>query len=213
MCPDREIISLYLDGELPSPWKEKTEAHLASCPECRAVLARYRNLGSSLGVPSRETIQAAQDRVWKRITVPALVIPGQPTETIPRRTGAVKRAWNRSITLPLPAAAAAAAVIVVVLFLAVTGTRGEIKSMPQNSVASANAGASTAANAVANIGLDDQGIVPAADINGILQYLSSQDNNDIMVIRLPESRNFSRSGEPALINAADYSKARRNLSP
>jgi anti-sigma factor RsiW len=42
MCPDRQILSVYLDEELPSPWKEKMEAHVSSCAECQAVLEKYQ---------------------------------------------------------------------------------------------------------------------------------------------------------------------------
>jgi anti-sigma factor RsiW len=206
MCPDRQIISLYLDGELPSPWKEKMETHLAACQACHAALAGYRNLGESLrdlpGAPqgrdlSRdETVLAAQERVWKKLTAPELVLPAgnegpaiRPF-TSKREGGSVKRLWKTTVTLPLPAAAAAA-VIIIAVFLALTGINGRSQPMYQNTMADI---------------VEDQGIFPMQDMNSVLQYLSSQNEGDFMVIRLPESRKFSRIGEPALINAADYSR-------
>ena len=195
MCPDRQIISLYFDGELPSPWKEKMETHLESCTNCRTSLAGYQNLRLMIRVQPEEIVRTAQDRVWEKLGAGELITSRPPNEkAVSRdfRTG--RRVWNRTISLPLPAAAAAALVIIVVFF-ALMGIRGGgIQSQPQNSMA------------VANIGLDDQDIVPAKDMSGVLKYLSSQENNDVMVIRLPETRNFSRTGEPALINAADYSR-------
>jgi hypothetical protein len=112
----------------------------------------------------------------------------------------VKRVWNRTITLPLPAAAAAA-VFIIVVFFALAGIGRGTSSPPQV--------LSPDTMAAAGIGLDDQGMfpVPVQDMTGVLQYLSSQDGGDFMVIRLPESRKFSRIGEPALINAADYSRS------
>jgi len=194
MCPDRQIISLCLDGELPSPWKEKMEVHLESCPTCQAALAGYRNLGKSLKDLQEAAVEAAQNRVWEKLGAFEL-IPGKSEErTVSGYFMTERRAWNRHITLPLPIAAAAAAVIVII-FVALLGIRGGgIQTVPQDSVAAAS------------IGLDDQGTVPVKDMSGVLQYLSSQDNNDQMVIRLPETRNFSRTGQPALINAADYSR-------
>ncbi|MBO8450711.1 MAG: zf-HC2 domain-containing protein [Spirochaetes bacterium] len=47
-CPDKSLYSAYVDGEVPSPWKEKLEAHLAACETCRAVESRYRNLRSAV---------------------------------------------------------------------------------------------------------------------------------------------------------------------
>ena len=61
----------------------------------------------------------------------------------------------------------------------------------------------------ADINLEDQEFVPVHDlhdITGVIQFLSNQGIGDVMVIRLPESPRFSRSGEPVLINAADYSR-------
>jgi len=191
MCPKRQIISLYHDGELPSPWKEKMEAHLESCPECRAVLAEYDNLGKFLQAAPEQAVNEAQERVWKKLTAPQLVIPG----TERQQTKAKTRAWNWNITLPLPVAAAA--ILVIIASLTLVGISTLTRSPSQNSMA------------VVDIGLDDQGIVPINDISGVIQFLSSQGHGEFMVIRLPESPRFSRAGEPVLINAADYS--RRNV--
>lgn len=192
MCPDRQILSLYHDGELPSPWKEKLEAHLESCSECRNILAGYRNLGENPAEARDENMLAAKERVWKNLTAPELVMPERIAAWRPRKT-----VWNRTVTLPLPAAAAAAVVIIVALFA--------LANLRQNRL--------PAADSMATAGIvDDQGMVPVngKDMSGVLEYLSGQDNGDFMIISLPETRQFSRTGEPALINAADYS--RRNAS-
>ena len=190
MCPDRQMISLYFDGELPSPWKEKMEAHLVSCPECRSVLAGYRNLGQGIGKLPDETILAARERVWNRLGE-----AGPPRRAA--KPAVWKKAWGRTITLPLPAAAAAAVAVIAIMLFTVMGIRGGDSSIPQESIAALD------------FDLDDFGPFPVQDMSGVLQYLSSQDNGDFMVIRLPESKKFSSPGKPAFINAADYS--RRNI--
>jgi hypothetical protein len=43
-------------------------------------------------------------------------------------------------------------------------------------------------------------------MENVLQYLSSRDNGEIIILRLPESRNFVNYGEPAIIKAADYTR-------
>jgi anti-sigma factor RsiW len=180
MCPDRQIISVYLDQELPSPWKEKFEAHLEGCPRCRARLDRYRALSNALtaeGDISR--IVEKRETVWRKIGTAEY--PG------PRRTF-----WFRSVSIPLPVAAAAAAVLVFAFVMLISGRTVPVS---QNTAVAA--------------GLDVQDI-PAADINGVLQYLGNEDMGDIVIIRLPESKSFTSLGEPALIRAADYS--RRNSS-
>jgi hypothetical protein len=53
--------------------------------------------------------------------------------------------------------------------------------------------------------IEMQAIIPASDMNGVLQYLGNTDTADIVIIRLPESKSFMSFGEPAIIRAADYS--------
>jgi len=204
-CPEHEIISLYLDGELPSPWKEKMETHLETCAECRAVLSGYSDLGEYLPDLPAQTIEAAQQRVWEKLNDNLsgnfrVISPQDHNRENAAFRWPQKKVWNRSITLPLPLAAAAALVIIFAFFMAL-GVRGGGQSpAPPNLMA-------------AGTGLSDNGTVPAQNMGELLQYLSSQDNGDVTVVRLPESRKFSRTGEPALINAADYSKTRRALNP
>ena len=209
MCPKRHMISLYQDGELPSPWKEKMETHLGNCPECRDILAGYRSLGESLQELPNETIQAAQDRVWKKLIAPELIIPGKPEGGRPVKTAAEKilrhkagrSIWKRSVNMPLPVAAAAG-LIIVVIFFALIGVRGAGQSSPHDAMAASP-------GQLQMVGYD-HGMFPVQDMNSVLQFISGQGDGDFMVIRLPESRNFVHSGEPALINAADYSRTRRN---
>ena len=206
MCPDRQIISLYFDGELPSPWNEKMTAHLESCPRCRTILSGYRNLGEGFERPSDELITTAQDRIWKKITAPELVVIGGGSKrraegTISRQLKAAKRIWSRRITLPLPAVAAAA-LAVFIGFFALFGARNTSQPLSVEALAASEA---------MNIGIDDYDMIPIHDMSDVIRYLSIQDTADFMIIRLPEHRNFSPVGQPTLINAADYSMARRSF--
>ncbi|MDR2618754.1 MAG: zf-HC2 domain-containing protein [Treponema sp.] len=193
MCPDGQIVSLYIDRELPSPWKEKMEAHLESCGACRLRLEQYRRLRSALTEVPGEDLESAKSRVWSALaagkggTKPA----GITVSPVTKKN--LKSIWTRTVSLPLPAAAAAAAVFVIIAFFAVLGVRPSVPARIQDA-------------AVAGIGTDLQGIAPVSDITGVLQYLSSQDSADYVIIKLPESRNFSSSGEPALLKAADYTR-------
>ena len=47
-CPDKDLYSVYVDGELQSPWKEKIEEHLGSCEKCRSVVDSYRKISLKL---------------------------------------------------------------------------------------------------------------------------------------------------------------------
>ena len=176
MCPDPQMISLYHDGELPSPWKEKLEFHMADCSGCRERLEWLRRLSDVLSEGADCSADSARRRVWQRLRSPAAApawIRSQPI-------------WNRSVRVPLPLLLAAAALI---LALGVFFVRSPRTAPPAHSALSA---------------LDMQTVVPVADLNSIWQYLGNDDSGDIVIIRLPESRSFNSYGEPAIIRAADY---------
>jgi anti-sigma factor RsiW len=184
MCPDRQILSVYLDGELPSPWKEEMEVHLTRCPECRAKLEQYRML-SAFMAGDRRDLSAEQDRVWLKL--------GKAASGVRRGNFAARRFWRRSVAVPLPAAIAAAALFVTAFTLAITSYTIKKTAPAIDTVATAG------------ISLDVQEIVPVtADMNSFLRYLESEDSADFMIIRLPETRSFSNSGQPTIIKASDY---------
>jgi hypothetical protein len=185
MCPDREILSVYLDGELPSPWKKKLESHLEGCVRCRERLEAYRAVQRViLDGPASGVMEAAKERV---------------------RAGLEKRAgpwlryrsagiWRRRVTVPLPAAVAAAAVFVVILALA--WIRRPALRDPETAVAAE---------------IDMRGIIPVSDMSGVLQYLGGDDTGNYVILRLPESRSFTSAGEPLIIKEADYTSSRPGL--
>ena len=43
-CPDSSLISVYLDDELPEPYKARFESHLSSCSICSGKLAKAKKL-------------------------------------------------------------------------------------------------------------------------------------------------------------------------
>ena len=126
-CPDSNLYSALADGEVPSPWREKLEAHVASCPACQKRVARYRTLRSLLrdGAPnlSDDQLDASYLRLMAKRDV---------AREASRSLAAADRAsgedaagtshkllkfpvWARaSISLPLPALAALFAVAVFV---------------------------------------------------------------------------------------------------
>jgi len=48
MCPDKTLLTAYVDDEVPSPWKERIEMHLEQCAQCRERVAQYRALKAAL---------------------------------------------------------------------------------------------------------------------------------------------------------------------
>jgi anti-sigma factor RsiW len=188
MCPDRQILSVYLDGELPSPWKEEMAAHLSKCAECRTKLEQYRKLSAFI-TGDREDLSGARDRVWLELGK-SVSVPGRT------RTGG-RRFWRQSVAVPLPALIASAAVLVLTFTLAVTNFTAKKAAPVDTTIA-------------AGINLDVQEIVPVADMNSFLQYLGDEETPDFLIIRLPETRTFSNPGQPTIIKASDYSRSNQN---
>ena len=40
-CPNKDILSAYIDGEVPVPWKGSIEQHLQQCAVCKGIYDQY----------------------------------------------------------------------------------------------------------------------------------------------------------------------------
>jgi hypothetical protein len=210
MCPDPQLLSIYMDGELPSPWKEKMEAHLAECSVCKGNYDNFKKLQEHFKKDNHQ---------WRTIVELA---ERDPQEPLPTEHELMERAkekvwrnlesrqrfhrfnvWKRRLSIPIPVAAAAG---VIIALLAVVMLRGNpfSGSFNNNNMANQNA---EPVNFFLAAEDDIPDIAPVSDLNGILQYLGAGDSN-VIILQLPESKNFSRTGEPAIIRAADYSGRR-----
>jgi anti-sigma factor RsiW len=195
MCPDPQLLSVYLDGELPSPWKEKMESHLSDCPRCREKLESYKRLFDESVVPSEQSLEEqaamedAKNRVWRKLQP---FIPEEDFRSM-RRFQPRSGIWRKRVSIPLPAAAAAAIILTVLATLVIRGGQVQVPQIAQ----------AADTNMILASEEDMPGIFPA-DMNGVLQYLGS--DGDILILRLPESRHFVSFGEPAIIKAADYTR-------
>ena len=226
MCPEPQILSIYIDGELPSPWDEKLKAHLNECSVCREKLESFKRLQDLLKkdtkirrtivdkrivkLPSAgyepdeqhqefleepELIDAAQKRIWKNLTSR-------------QRYKSNTRIWKRKLTIPVPAAAAAA---IVITLMAGLWVRGE--TILFNNLIKKQNEAAERVNFILAAEEDMSSISTTADIYGVFQYLSSG-STDIIILELPPETSFHRTGEPAIIRAADYQRneVQRNRS-
>ncbi|MBU0934146.1 MAG: zf-HC2 domain-containing protein [Spirochaetes bacterium] len=179
VCPNPELLSAWLDNEVPSPWKDAVQQHVQACPHCAAVVDRFSACHEALALQNCDDtiLQSAADRVYGRLI--ANVKPASSS----------LHAFSRRLLVPLPLAAAAAALIIFLgasLFLA--GRRNDQLMM---AVQEAEQGSQVAAGSA--IGMD-----------AILEYLSSQGNGLNITISLPQSSGFSGSGEPFIVREADF---------
>jgi anti-sigma factor RsiW len=189
MCPERQLLSIYLDGELPSPWKERMEAHLVSCSECAALLGRLRGCMDMFKTPLPDRDVGAKERVWQNLS--ARMAHERERGFNPAKLN--QRLWRRTITLPLPAAAAVAVLIIAFMVAAVRPFAPAVRQQVPE-IASPNAPAD----------YDVKDMVSVQDMSSIFQYLEQEDASNYMIIKLPESRTFTRIGEPDILKAVGY---------
>lgn len=109
-CPENDIHSIYLDGELPEKFARDYEAHIVSCEKCRAELEKLRATreilakdSSSLNL-SDDFMEKSFERLQSRMRFKKIVSQSEPKRFIvPMRHTFI------------PMAAAAAAVFAIML--------------------------------------------------------------------------------------------------
>lgn len=113
-CPDSDLYSALLDGEVPSPWKEKLIAHMERCPECERRYGQYEKIRNGLKAAAQvpEPDAAWLEASYKRLSERAR---GQSAPSALRNgISRAREAWaQRTVRMPLPALAAVLAAAVV----------------------------------------------------------------------------------------------------
>ncbi|MDR0550662.1 MAG: zf-HC2 domain-containing protein [Spirochaetaceae bacterium] len=242
MCPDKQMLSVYFDNELPSPWKEKLEAHIASCEDCRHALETYTGMSAALALPESGEIpvEEAKARVWEAIsrrkfaensgeyanTADAATIKRRFTQSravveMPVRFMAGGSLWRRGVHIPLPVAIAAAALIALMLFFKTPGKDGRgqpVAVMPRPAAESAvqtvmpasfESGLSaTEIEQLDNFGFEfpAEGQEQPPDMRAVLRLLEQDDSPNVVIIKLPEKKQYSGVGGPVILRAIDYAK-------
>jgi anti-sigma factor RsiW len=204
MCPEPGLISAWVDGEVPSPWKERIAAHVATCAGCAARVARYRRLSGLLseGAPADES--AIVSRIEARLggsldglvetpmsAAPSSAAPGTPREGLDVSLPGHPRFWGRNIPLPLPVAIAAGAIFLFFAGVAATTFIRPAKPAVQTLAAS-------------EIKPTDS---QAANMEALVHYLESQNAQVNLTIQLPSGTTFDSSGKPFVMKATDANYA------
>jgi hypothetical protein len=186
MCPDKQLLSVYHDGELPSPWKEKMDAHLASCPDCRTVAYIYARLSSLLKLPVSEEVpsDAACARMRERLQA-------AQRRAAPSRA---RQVFTRRVAVPLPFAVAAAAALVFA-FTALLAQSRNIQRIPE------------AGTVAESINLEPEEIRQVTSIDDALRFIEKNEffagpQSSYVIMRLPENKTFYNYGNPEIQNVA-----------
>ncbi len=68
-CPERELLCVYIDGELPEKYSEKLKAHIAECESCKRHLAQLQSIQAALqtDAQSKSFSDTALDESFTRL--------------------------------------------------------------------------------------------------------------------------------------------------
>ncbi|MDX9827216.1 MAG: zf-HC2 domain-containing protein [Spirochaetia bacterium] len=187
MCPDDALLSAYMDGEVPSPWKERMEAHMSSCPQCRAKLVEYQILSGALvkgfDKEEQEFLRLARSRIAASIDFGAASGKGADSHARLWRD-----LWSRRIALPMPILAASAAAFVLV-FGAAMGVFGSFQGITKEASGSIASASRTIT-------------AQSATLELMAQYMKQQSVQPVM-IDIPSESVFYQSGNPLIVTESE----------
>ena len=179
MCPDREILSAYFDGEVAAPWARQIAEHVAGCERCRAWLDGLESTRRALADEELPEWRAPMERVRRRIL--AHVPFERPRPPV----------WRRQVTLPAPVAMLAAALLLILgVSLAVVATRPD---MGYVRITKAPAG-----------GTEYQFAVPYDRVEALLKSVGGNDANIESVMTIPKNVKLVPVGEPRMGKADEF---------
>jgi predicted anti-sigma-YlaC factor YlaD len=182
MCPDRQILSAWFDGEIGARWDRAVADHVAGCGSCRARLAALESTRHALSAAA-EDWQVPMERVRRRILIEPFLPEARPP------------AWRRQVALPLPVALFAAALVLCMgITLAVVLAR---TSMGYIRVTRAPAG-----------GTEYQFAVPYEKVEQLLKTLGGAQASAESVMTLPKHVKLFPVGEPLMGKADEFSRVK-----
>ena len=125
-CPNKDILSAYIDGELTFPWKETIDQHLQKCAACKEIYGQYTMVHRSMQ-ESAAGIVFDTAASFEKLLVKRNIVLQNKSNISKRRWGisSGERWFYSSVRIPLPAAAAAILLFVLmplVLFFKVEHT-------------------------------------------------------------------------------------------
>lgn len=128
-CPEKDILSIYLDNELPQAYVAKVEEHVAQCPKCKARLDKLKAMRQSLSDDSKSFVfdQKKLDESYSRLQA-RLSYSTVTKKALPFKSNKFK---NAIISGATGAAVAAALVAIILPGYVKTGTSAKKMSDSQ----------------------------------------------------------------------------------
>lgn len=178
MCPDKELISAYYDGETDPRWSDEIGTHIESCKECTDEFEKIVSLSRFIQTSELGHENEIKDRVYKSIIRKRSVVYMQPV-------------WKRHYDVSFPMVAGAAALFVVLTAALIFGF--QLQQPPGYMVEEIREEPS-------------QIRAQVISIEDAAAYLLSDESGFDVLITIPNGEGLSLSGEPQLIREADYKR-------
>ena len=125
-CPNKDLLSAYIDDELAFPWKGSIEQHLQECTACKKIYAQYTTVHRSM-VEAYSGAEFNTAASFAKLLAKRQAVLQVKAQTHKRQWGL--HSWDRwfyaSIRIPVPAAAAAVLLFVlmpIALFFKIEST-------------------------------------------------------------------------------------------
>ncbi len=191
MCPEDDIISAYLDGELDSSVSARVEEHIADCPRCKEKLRAFQRISHILLEDESPDYLASMEKVKRRIQISQLASEGKAGRGIEKNSW-----WHRKVEFPLPLAIAA---MVLIIFL---GFMVFFKMPSSNGVR------------MMRIKKEPSGVTevqvsaPIEDLEALLKTMDNSDFKKEVIIQLPPKSQFLMVGEPRIMREAEFTRIR-----
>ncbi len=178
MCPDKNLLSAFFDGELDQRFGVAVESHVVECDSCSKFLGELEGLHSVLMVDDLRQHPENQAATWNLLRQRLAVAIPLPL-------------WKRRFQVPVPILGLATLLVVLLsigLFLSLNSQRGY---MPFDSVTRSHLAGSE-----------------MTSVDDILNYLDARGEHAASIFNLPQDTELHCWSEPTLIRAVDCQRGR-----
>ncbi len=218
-CPDTDLYSAYVDGEIPSPWKEKLEEHLSTCEKCRLIEQKYRHLHETVLKTEKEDSDVSTEfleKSFRKVSSRWEIASSNVLTGNPNHKWAVGK---KTVTMPYFALAAMfLAAVFIPSFFTVKNAESRISDIQQGNKMAVEA--AKAEMLLAGLSKYQNNISPNSvsvysndfsTIDEISTYVTSHENNPGSLSK----KNYSNSSSTkfALIDSLKMFSQNKNLFP
>ncbi|MBN1686311.1 MAG: zf-HC2 domain-containing protein [Spirochaetales bacterium] len=178
MCPEKDILSAFFDGELDERFVSMIEAHLSECDSCREILAGFEDVRTVLHDAEIPDCAPSKRLAWSFLSDKFSSLYPRPV-------------WKRRLLIPAPAMAAVLLLVLVLgagLMVSIFNRRDDFGF-----------------DTVTRTHFEN---VQFASFEQIIEYLDARGNGGALIFTLPQDTRLQYLSEPTFIKAADYKRGR-----